>query len=308
MLPVFFINLDKDTDRRRLMEAQLSIAGIRAERIAAIDGRNLPAWAKPFFPPSRLRPGEVGCYASHMLVWRTMLARGIPHAVVLEDDATFGPDISSTLATVTAALPDGWDFVHLFGEPRAHPFAFRPISSLQNGLRLVRFSRVPTGTVAYLISAGGAAKLLANRPRTVPIDHDTRQPWKWGLDLYGVEPGPFGIARAASAIGAIGGHSRIRRGIVGGIRHSYRSPASAAFNIRKLGLAWWLWCLAQNTAHKAVRATAGANTANQLLPLGNIVALRHDAAPMERQDLGTNDASMPCSSPDDDGEAVPSRR
>ena len=271
MTLIFFINLDKDADRRQSIETQLSLAGLCGERIAGINGRLLPEWAASYFPPSNLRPGEVGCYASHMLVWRAIVSRKLPYALVLEDDVRIPPDFAGILDEIIRSLPPGWDFVHIAAPVKARPFAFRPLETLRNGSRLVRYSRIPSSTEAYLISASGAAKLLSAVPRTVPVDFDTRRPWKWGLDCYGIEPGPIGRTQRASTIGAIAGHSRLRRGVIGGVTYSLRSPASAVFNIRKLGLAWWTWCLAQNAAHKLVRAFLGWRLANRLLPLGNNV-------------------------------------
>lgn len=270
MVAVFYINLDRDRARRVSIEGSLKRAGIHAERIAAIDGRSLPEWAAPYFPPSKLRPGEIGCYASHLLTMQTVLERGLPYALVLEDDAVFDTDAFATVDRLVKVLPDGWDYVHMVDNPRGHPFAFRRLQELTPGRSLVRYSRLPTSTAAYLVSAGGARKFLVERSRTIPIDHDTRAPWRWDLDAYGVERSPFRASGHASSIGAIGGHSRMRRGL-GGLTSGYRSPQSALFNIRKLGLTWWAWCLMQNAAHKVVRMSAGSRTANRVLPLGSLV-------------------------------------
>ena len=75
MPTIFFINLDRSQERRALMQAQANKLGLAFERIPAIDGtRQLPGWMVSQFLDDRglvrggLSEGEVGCYASHLLV------------------------------------------------------------------------------------------------------------------------------------------------------------------------------------------------------------------------------------------------
>lgn len=250
-IPTFFINLDQHTDRRQFIESQLAAAGFHAERIAGIDGDKLPEFLSSYFPRSSLSPGEIGCYASHLIVWQTIVTRGLPYALVLEDDVEVGADAAQLVADVIHTLSPGWDFVHLSEKPRSRRFAARPLKSLPHNRKLVRYARVPDGTFAYLISHSGAQKLLSPVPRLVPIDTDIRRPWDWGLDLYGVTNSPFRPANFSSTIAARGGHSRRQR------KHwlgsGFRSFHSFAFNIRKLGPYWWVRCFAENALSKASR-------------------------------------------------------
>lgn len=268
-IPAVFINLDRNADRRAFVERELSRANLKAERWPAVDGRQIPDWAAPYFPPSHLTPGEVGCYASHLSIMRRIVAEGLDYCLVLEDDVAVDPDAALIVEETLSKLPEGWDLVHMACNARSHPYAFRPLSPLSNKRQLVRYSRVPTSTAALLFSQSGARKFLRLRPRCVPIDHDTRRPWLWDLDVYGVEKGPFRPGTIGSVINAMGGpavrgHSRLRRGIYGGVMRTHRTLRSAIFNIRKLGFNWWLWCLAQNAFHKALRTTIGSGPALRL--------------------------------------------
>lgn len=75
-VPVVLINLDRSVDRLVHMKAQFERADIAFERSQAVDGANLPGSVKPYFcdaagiTVSTLRPGEIGCYASHLCVWQ----------------------------------------------------------------------------------------------------------------------------------------------------------------------------------------------------------------------------------------------
>jgi glycosyl transferase, family 25 len=252
---VFYINRDIDTERRRRIDAQLSALFIRYTRVAAVNGRELPSDLKRFFPfDTRLTPGELGCYASHLKVARLVLQRDLPCALVLEDDALLAPDFDARLDELVRRLPEGWDFVHLSGLTRR---AVKPVLSLSDR-SLIRFSRVPSGTVGYLISFQGARKLLKPCRRHWPIDTDIRQPWLFNLDLYGVSSPLVGHDDSLpSAIMRVGGRSRLRRGIRPS-RHCptgnpLKTPEGALFNIRNLGMIDWVSCGLSNGYAKFIQ-------------------------------------------------------
>jgi glycosyl transferase, family 25 len=247
----FVINLDRSTDRLARMEAEFARVGMDFERFAAIDGTNLPGECKPYFCDasgtivSRLKPGEVGAYASHISVWKRIVAKGVPVAVVCEDDAVLPGDLAQVLDELLAVLPSGWDMIHLSEPPDR---AFKPLTPLMNGRTLIRHSRIPFGAAAYLISREGATKMLTPAaPRRWAVDQDTRWPWLFGVDAYGVYPHPIRQRNDASVIGPARGRSRLR----GGLRRSpFRTPASFLFNLRKLGPYWWTRCFIANSGTK----------------------------------------------------------
>lgn len=184
---IIVINLDLDTERMAHMHCELGRARLSFERFPAVRGDKLPAELARYFPIGiGLSPGEIGCYASHLAIMQRVV-RGELSAplLVLEDDVGLPVDLAAGLDALLAALPARWDIVRL-----SYPTKLltRPIAALGGGRHLVRYSRVPTTTGAYLISASGAHKFLAERPRSVPVDHDLRHVWEWDLDTYGVSP------------------------------------------------------------------------------------------------------------------------
>jgi len=260
-IPAFFINLEQDTDRRQSVEAQLAAAGLVAERIPGIDGDNLPEFAAPYFPKSLLSPGEIGCYASHLSVWRTVVARNLPCALVLEDDVQIETDAVQVISELIRVLPQGWDYVHMDGRRRGRDFAARPLKDLPGNRKLVRYARIPDGTIAYLISNQGARTLLAPKPRSAPVDTDIRRPWFWRLDVYGISNPPFRPAGFTSIIHARGGRSR--RKYKRRFDTRFRSPKSFVFNLGKLGPYWWARCFVENALIKAGRTIAKRRLASQ---------------------------------------------
>ena len=98
-VPIFLINLDRSPDRLSFMQKQAERLSLVFERIRGVDGvRGLPDWLIPQFlssdgaVASRMSNGEVGCYASHLVVFQEMVRRGLEAAIVLEDDVTLADD------------------------------------------------------------------------------------------------------------------------------------------------------------------------------------------------------------------------
>jgi glycosyl transferase, family 25 len=208
-LPLRYINLDEDTQRRSVLEAACAALGLQAERLAATRWTRLDAAeqarlysetlnARRYFRP--LLAGEKGCYASHLRAWQQLLDSAAPALVVLEDDVRPEPDFAAVINAI-AALPPGWDMVKLIGRAQERPATQRPLVEPH---ALVSYRRVPSLTAGYVISRRGAEKLLASRlPFGRPIDDDLRHWWENGLVLRGVVPAAIAHADtgASSSIG-----------------------------------------------------------------------------------------------------------
>ena len=110
-----------------------------------------------------------------------------------------------------AVLPKHWDLVHLYDRDE---YPARPLGAVGTEHELVRYSRVPGGCVAYLISRSGARKLRRRELRSWPLDTDFRRPWHFDLDSYGIRPALIDHDNDfTSAILKRGPRSRRRRGI-----------------------------------------------------------------------------------------------
>lgn len=247
---IIVINLDRDEERMTHMRRELERAGVAYERFSALRGDELPPDLARYFPVEvNLSPGEIGCYASHLAILQRV-ARGELSSpqLVLEDDVGLPADLPTALDALISALPARWDIVRLSYHTKR---VMRPIAALGGGRQLVRYSRVPTTTGAYLISASGARKFLAQRSRCAPIDHDLRRVWEWGLDTYGVSP-PL-IAHDvldASTIDALSpkGRARLRRRAI----NSVPLWSCLRQGVHDFGLSRWL---AVGPLNLAVRVT-----------------------------------------------------
>jgi GR25 family glycosyltransferase involved in LPS biosynthesis len=247
VLTVLYINLDRDRGRRAHIERELGQDDLRPLRIHAVG---------PLLPHGMftelLSAGEIGVYASHMKAWRTLLGSNDSFALVLEDDARLPPNLAELIAATVATLPQDWDLVHLYEDD---PRPARPLRTITGPYSLVRYSRVPRGSVGYLISRSGAHKLSRPEPRRWPLDTDFRRPWHFRLESYGVRPPLVTHAdEFPSALLAVSSRSRRRRGIV--VPHPLHSLWGASWNVQRLGIRWWLYSLALNSWRRFGRAMA----------------------------------------------------
>ncbi len=114
---VYVINLNERPERWQRIERLLEERGIHANRVAAINGWQLPAdvvkkLTGPY--PVKITGGALGCLLSHFSVYKDALERGYNLIWVLEDDADFIEDIRQIpgyLKTLSEIDPD-WDIFY----------------------------------------------------------------------------------------------------------------------------------------------------------------------------------------------------
>ena len=236
-VPLLYINLDEDVERRRAFESAFATTGLAIERHTATRWTRLsPAEQAALHSPALnqmhyFRPlvaGECGCYASHIAVWRALLSGSAPALVVLEDDVRPEPGFAEAVQAI-AALPSGWDMVKLIGRPRERPARRQPLS---RRFELVTYRRVPSLTAGYAVSRSGAEKLLATRvPFYRPIDVDLRLWWESSLVMRGVLPAAIALAETElqSSVGERHGSAGWRqqwRKFVFKLRYSFANAAA----------------------------------------------------------------------------------
>lgn len=215
--PILLINLSASTGRLDDARRQFADAGLRFERIEAVDGRRMgeaeiaalcPDNSDSFY--SALTPGEVGCYLSHLAALRTMVSRGLPTAVVFEDDFRLLPGFVPCLRELLA-LGDGLpDLVKLYGARRRGEVVRR----LGCGAALVRSSSPPICSTSTLWTLRGARKMLAaSASLRRPVDVQLKHWWEEDLDILWISPpsveespehtpaSTIGSRRVASALG-----------------------------------------------------------------------------------------------------------
>lgn len=231
--PIVVINLASDSDRLQHMERQLTGMGLSFRRFEAIRGLDLPAELSPRFldadrrPHSKLKPGEIGVYASHLAIMQELLRSDDDWLVAMEDDLRISERLPAFLARLND-LPGDWDIVRLSNPSKS---AYVAKVDLGAAGEVISYLRVPNNMGCYLINKRGAAKILAGvQVARHAIDEDLRRPWDFELNTYGLSP-PAVDANVlpTSSIDAIGDRALSRE-----------TKSQKLLRRRRIGPAGWL--------------------------------------------------------------------
>lgn len=119
-LPIYYINLDRNQDRRSALEAQAHHQSLQLTRSPALDGSFLDPKDSMGLLAKRntLLPGQLGCALSHYRLLQNIYANGTPYAIILEDDVILPDHFANALQQLIKALhslPTPWDIVFLGG-------------------------------------------------------------------------------------------------------------------------------------------------------------------------------------------------
>lgn len=122
---IFYINLDKDTDRNTKIIEQFKQYNItNYERISGTVIEVVPDisyWRN--FNQDKINEkyvlGGLGCRNSHWRIMKTSLEQGYNKILILEDDVIFTQDPHQMLANNKSKLDD-WDMLYFGGTEEAH--------------------------------------------------------------------------------------------------------------------------------------------------------------------------------------------
>ena len=193
-MAAYLINLPGSVARRERSFRQLRAVDVAPVLFPAVDGRANWQDLKPTLDEAAFRRntgravvfGEIGCYHSHLGVWKAFLQTESRVALVLEDDVVFHKEFSEALA-MAMAVEARWDFLKL-NRIRAK----LPVRQGRAGRWQVNAYIGPaTGLGAYLIHRDLAERLLpAMLPITRPIDHELDRTHLHQFRHFGLEPFP----------------------------------------------------------------------------------------------------------------------
>jgi glycosyl transferase family 25 len=202
MPPIYVINLDRDVERMASLAGSLRGLNLTYVRVLAVLGKEVPNWemlvdVELYGARNRLpmpRPGEVGCYLSHLKAMEEFLRTDAPWCVILEDDVEVRPECVEVLAAL--GQKDDWDLVKLFCFHSGLPVRKRALTPTH--YLVVHLTRT-TSSAAYAINRHAAETLLRTmKPITEQVDHALERPWETGLRVRGVRPLPVVLAPVAA--------------------------------------------------------------------------------------------------------------
>lgn len=173
-MKAYLINLDRSPERLAHFSAQAARAGLRFERLPAVDGRAIdPAerarMLSPRFEFQPLNPGEIGIFMSQRSAWQRLVDSGEKMAAVFEDDVVLCAQAGRLLDRLAEG---GWqaDIVKLETTHRRVVLG-PPCGQLDDGHRLQPLCSWHGGAAGYVITRDAAARLLAATwPLADPVD------------------------------------------------------------------------------------------------------------------------------------------
>jgi glycosyl transferase, family 25 len=165
----YLINLDRSPERLAFFREQAQRAGVVFERIAAVEGALLDADARksllsPSYTFQPLNDGELGVFLSHRVCWERLMAGSDSFAAVFEDDVLLAEGTGEIIDRISTLQPQ-CDLIKL-------ETTLRTVVVESSGLEVsasYRLGALKTwhgGAAAYIVSRGGARKLLS---RTMPL-------------------------------------------------------------------------------------------------------------------------------------------
>lgn len=162
----FFINLDRDEERRSHMMTAAAQMGLDFVRISAVDLTLLAATPSASFRPFRysnerwtLRPFETAVFESHRKAWSVFLESEHEVAVIMEDDMLFARSFAETV-NILQTCPETFDIVKL--NHSAQPRRMGRARQLAPGLALRPIHENMADAGCYMLTRPAAMQLLAS--------------------------------------------------------------------------------------------------------------------------------------------------
>lgn len=168
----YLINLDRRPDRlEKFMKTykESDMNAISLSKISAIDGSEIDISKVPLSEVAKgelkqiettgfrskhyqLTRGAIGCYLSHVKVWRDIVENDHVHGLIFEDDVSLPVDINEKINTSMKDVPKDWDII-LFG------FHCKDCENMNNYRKVNRFILLH----CYAISNTAIIKILKTK-------------------------------------------------------------------------------------------------------------------------------------------------
>jgi glycosyl transferase family 25 len=206
---VYVINLESSAERRARLGQQLTALGVDHEFFRAVDGRaGAAAFAACDLRQFKLNTGrapsdgEIGCYASHLLLWQRCAETDEP-LVVMEDDAEPQPTFAAAL-DVARVLIGRYGFLRFEYDGPGQPARTRHVETV-GAFTAHYFAKYPYGAMCYGLSPAVARAFVAGSLKLrAPVDQFIKHCWEHRQPLYGLLPytvreGPLAAASTIRA-------------------------------------------------------------------------------------------------------------
>lgn len=192
---IFIISLDKSSYRVKQISNALKNIFIEFEIFDAVDGRDNKDHylfskynhkKRVLIKGKPLRGPQLGCYASHYLLWEKCVSLNEP-IIVLEDDAIIEQDKFLKFYKHNNLLKSKYECIRLFYNSK-RKIKFMHAENF-GSFEIIKFLKGPMHTVGYYITPDGARKFLKNSEEWIlPVDIFMDRFWKNKVECYGILP------------------------------------------------------------------------------------------------------------------------
>ncbi|GLP97280.1 glycosyltransferase family 25 protein [Paraferrimonas sedimenticola] len=198
-MQVLVISLAQDSARRENISSQLQQLGVSFEFFDAVDGRLgehplLARYHKREFLLNYGRdaqPGELGCYASHFLIWQRCVELNQPIAVLEDDIALYDNFIKGF--ELAKSLTNELGFIRLEEPDRSSKWQ---LAGANQGFEFRKFIKMAQRTSGYMISPAVAKAFIdASERFEFPVDVFIRNFHKHQMPLFDISPPILGQNR-----------------------------------------------------------------------------------------------------------------
>ncbi|MEZ9340228.1 glycosyltransferase family 25 protein [Vibrio splendidus] len=194
MTKIFVINLESSTERKDNINHQLDELFLPFEFFSAIDGRTSPPHPllkrynddlSQTYRAKTLSAGQLGCYASHYLLWKKCVEINQP-IIVIEDDALLFKEEFFNFIEGIPELPKYVECVRLFNNKRRKFSSYSIFEYASTNIH--KFTKGHMSATGYFLTPSGARKLLNNSNEWyMAVDIYMDRFWKHGVECYGTE-------------------------------------------------------------------------------------------------------------------------
>ncbi|MFA0013751.1 glycosyltransferase family 25 protein [Vibrio lentus] len=141
--------------------------------------------------------GEVGCYASHYLIWQKCIELNEP-ILVFEDHADINIDIFRNTLTIAEQHIEQCGFIRLQDSKNKLHYSV----DRHDTQHLVKYLKVPQGTACYAISPKAAQAFIEQSSTfNYPVDVFLRNTWVHKHPMFGVSSAGLQRSKQPSIIG-----------------------------------------------------------------------------------------------------------
>lgn len=221
-MKIFIITLNDAVARQQQSAAQLDKLGLEFRFFPAVPGNE--AIQSPSCQVSerefllstgrKVTSGEVGCFASHRLLWKLGVRLDEP-ILIMEDDFELSDEFPDALRHLESEI-DEYGFIRLQTERRANKQAAKALGRFT----LWRYTKAPNSAMCYGLSPEAAGRLLAKAVKIgAPVDVYMKRFWRHGQRMYGITP--YTVTESAlSSISNISGRTKARKHLATRLRRT----------------------------------------------------------------------------------------